>query len=291
MSIEQNKDSHTEVNSQDYQFLKIGGLNVAYQEKGQGTPVLFVHGFGSSSYTWTYVLKELPLNFRYILLDLPGFGKSDKPKHGGYYLIDQATILERVIQALNLNGLVFVGHSYGGGVGITYLLARGGQQAGFVRACVLIDSLGYQQTMPHLITQLTIPLLSKLGLRFIPPATLTKASLKAVFFDRHKIPGDLVEACANALRSPGARHALLETAKNLATKETPSLSAIFSTLTIPSLVIWGEKDGIVPLENANKFAGDLPNCTLKTIANCGHAPQEECPSKTAKYISDFLVRL
>ena len=119
---------------------------------------------------------------------------------------------------------------------------------------------------------------------------MVRMSLKTdVFFDRTKIPGDLVEAYATALKSHGAKQALLATANNLATVEDSfDLSSRIPTLTLPSLVIWGEEDKIVPLNNGYKLSKDLPNCTLETLSKCGHAPQEECPSRTAEIIGDFL---
>lgn len=283
--------THTEASQIQYHFLQIGAVQVAYRQIGKGDPVLLVHGFGTSSYTWTYVAEELPSGYRYILLDLKGFGKSDKPQDVTYRLRDQAGILEQVIQTLDLRRVVLVGHSFGGAVVLAYLLDGRGKEDGYVRGLILLDTPGYPQRLPPLVTRLTKPVVSKLGLQLLPARYLVRMTLEEVFFDDTKIPADLVEAYTQALELPGAKNALLVTAKYLTQEESPALGQQCAMLTFPTLIIWGEKDEIVPLENASRFAADLPKCTVKTIANCGHAPQEECPTETAKIMSDFLKRL
>jgi pimeloyl-ACP methyl ester carboxylesterase len=276
---------------EQYKFLKMGDLQIAYRELGEGNPVLLVHGFGASSYTWEYAVQRLPSNYRYILLDLKGFGKSDKPIDDAYRLVDQAAILEHVIGTLDLSQVTLIGHSYGGAVVLTYLLGRGGKNAGRVRGLVLIGTLGYDQFLPPLIARLNVPIVSGLGLRTLPAKHLVRMSLEDVFFDDAKIQDDLVQEYARALRSHGGRKALLATARYLSKKDGLGLSAQISTLQFPSLIIWGQHDEIVPLRNAARFNADIVGSEVKIIPNCGHAPQEECPSETANVIGNFLHQL
>lgn len=278
--------------NEHYHFLKIGDIQIAYREIGEGSPILMVHGFGVSSYTWEYVVKELPPNYRYIMLDLKGFGNSDKPQDHAYRIADQVAILKQVIQTLGLSDVTLVGHSYGGAVVLTYLTTEGEKHAEHIRGLILIDSAGYDQVLPPLINRLNIPIASKVGLLLLPREYLVRMTLKDVFFDDTRIPADLVAAYAQPLRSPGGKHALLATARYLAMKDGLALNKQIPTLPFPTLIIWGEQDQVVPVQNAYKFDEDLPNSTLAPfIPNCGHAPQEECPTETAALMSDFLERL
>src|SRR3970040_1651540 len=91
-------------------------VKLFYQEEGKGPPLLLIHGFGASTYTWRYVAPELAQTHRVIAVDLKGFGQSDKPFDERYSVFDQAELLKQLIIDNKLRDLALVGHSYGGGV-------------------------------------------------------------------------------------------------------------------------------------------------------------------------------
>ena len=102
-------------------YLTVDGVKLAYEEYGHGKPVLFLHGFGASSFSWRFVAQTLSkqLNRRCICLDLMGFGASEKPLDESYTLTRQANLVSGFISKMEIESLSLVGHSYGGGVCLT----------------------------------------------------------------------------------------------------------------------------------------------------------------------------
>ncbi len=141
-----------------------GPLKVFVREQGRGKPILFLHGFGASSYSWRYLQPELALTHRTIAIDLKGFGRSDKPADERYSLFDQADIVERFIEKKQLRDVTLVGHSYGGGVALGYAVNERGASLKRVSKLILLDSIAYRQNLPYFITALRTPVVSHLGL-------------------------------------------------------------------------------------------------------------------------------
>jgi pimeloyl-ACP methyl ester carboxylesterase len=272
-------------------FIDLPDLQIAYRETGSGPPIVFVHGFASSSYTWNYLVKYLPQYYRYILLDLKGFGDSDKPSGSKYRAVDQASVLKGFLKKLGLEDVVLIGHSFGGAVVLSYLLEEAESKETRIQGLVLVDTPGYQQEIPPLINRATIPFLSGAVLEFAPAGFLAKRSLRDIFFDPSKISTDLIEAYARPLKLPGAKQALMTTAKLLSREESLFPLDRLSAISLPTLIIWGEHDTIVPLHMATNFSTDIPNSVLRVISNCGHAPQEESPKETAQALNEFLHEL
>ncbi len=110
------------------------GVKINYYEAGQGPPVILLHGFGASAYSWRFLGPALAKDHRVFTLDLKGYGLSDKPEDGKYAVSDQADLVAAFIRTRDLHDLVVMGHSMGGGVTLmTYFTvaedAPGGSRA------------------------------------------------------------------------------------------------------------------------------------------------------------------
>ena len=109
------------------------------------------------------------------------------------------------------------------------------------------------------------------------------------YYDRSKITREQVTAYAAPIASAGGRHALLHTARQCIPANADELIASASTITAPTLILWGRADKVIPLKVGELLHQLLPNSTLEVIDECGHVPQEEKPEETVALISQFLA--
>jgi pimeloyl-ACP methyl ester carboxylesterase len=264
-------------------------MRLHYEERGFGEPILFVHGFGASTFSWRYLVPALGKDARLLLLDLKGFGGSPKPADGQYSIYDQARLVHRFITDRKLTNLTLIGHSYGGGVVLVTslsLLAEGQQR---LRRLVLIDSVGYKQPLPLFVKILRNPVLGPLAVTAVPRKLQVLSILKLAYHDNGKITAAAVDKYAEPLNSPGGRQALCETAKSMIPPDIDALTSQYGRITVPTFILWGEQDRIVPVAIGRRLKQDIPNSTLTVIEKCGHIPHEEQPEKALAAIQGFLA--
>lgn len=255
---------------------------------GEGPPILLLHGFGGTTYTWRHLVPQLSERNRVILVDLKGHGRSPKPRDDAYSLFDQADLLMDFIRDKDLRDITIIGNSYGGGVGlITTLKLRDAQEAG-VERLILIDSIGYPQRPPFYIAILRIPFIGPLSLALVSPEVSARMVLKEAYFDDSKIPEEAIEEYARPLREPEGKYALVQAARQAIPSNIDSLVNLYRTIETPTLIIWGRDDEIIPLSVGKQLVEALPNATLRIIPECGHVPQEECPEVLLPMIRAFL---
>jgi len=264
-------------------------VKLFYEEKGQGSPVLLVHGFGASTYTWRNIAPALAQNNRVIAVDLKGFGHSDKPFDERYSVFDQAELLKQLIIDNNLRDLALVGHSYGGGVALVLALDEDPRLDGRISKLVLLDTIAYPQDIPVFFRMLDVPLFSHLGVRMVPPSVQTRIALRIAYLDNSKIDEEEVEMYAAPLRTAAGKHAIIHSARQIMPERLEEISARYASITMPTLIGWCDYDRIVPLDVGLKLRRTLPNAQLKIIEGCGHMPQEEQPEATLSVIQGFLA--
>src|SRR5215469_12379089 len=134
------------------------------EERGHGEPIVMLHGFGSSTYTWRYIASPLSRTHRVIAVDLKGAGRSDKPFDGAYRILDQVALLKAVIVPNHLSRVTLVGHSFGGGVALALALYLNRTRPDTLVRLVLIDSIAYPQPLPLFMELLKTPVLAQVGL-------------------------------------------------------------------------------------------------------------------------------
>ncbi len=267
------------------------GIKIKYDEIGNGEPIILLHGFGASSYSWRNVLKSLNQKNKLFLIDFKGFGLSDKPMDDKYSISDQTEIIINFIQKNNLQNLILVGHSMGGAVALRTALRCVKMKNNLLKGLILLDSPAYKQRLPAFIQILRIPILNKLILALFPAKLCAKLVLKKCFFDDKKITDELIKDYSGPLRLSVSYHALIKTAQKLIPSEADEITKQYQEINIPTLLIWGQQDQIVPLSVGQKLKQAIPNSKLAVIPDCGHMPQEEKPKETAKIISEFLNRI
>lgn len=253
---------------------------------GKGQPLIMLHGFGASSYSFSKIIPELSKYFTIYAFDLKGFGDSPKPDDHRYSVYDQALLVDQYLKKHHLDKVILLGHSYGGGVALSLALMDPKRFA----KLVLIDSASYDQQLPKLIRWLQIPVLGKLGFYLIPATVEVKESYKYAFYDNRKIPEDIVKEYARNLYKPNARKVYLQTVENLIPEDIEKISRRYRTIQIPTLIVWGANDIVIRKEKAYRLHRDIPHSQLKIIPRCGHIPHEEKPQETLKLLEDFLLK-
>jgi pimeloyl-ACP methyl ester carboxylesterase len=271
----------------DYQ-----GVKINYYEKGEGPPVLLLHGFGACAYTWRFIGPPLAADHRVITMDLKGFGLSDKPADGHYAVADQAEMVADFIRRQDLGDLVIMGHSMGGGVTLMTYLKMKETDPGRLKKLVLIDSAGYPQKLPWFIWMAKVPGLSTVVGKMLSPRFAAALVLKKCYYDKDKVTEEQIDTYAYYGSLPGAVAAVSQTAKQIVPKDQDieALIAQYKTITVPVLVIWGAEDEVVPLKVGQQFKRDIPGAKLVILPRCGHVPPEEEPLATRQAIMEFLEK-
>ena len=267
-----------------------GPLRLAVMDQGRGRPILLLHGFATSSFTWQAIAPELAKNHRVIAVDLRGFGASDKPLDDRYSIFDQADAIEALIEQENLKDLTIVGHSFGGGVTLALAMRAAGQRHPRLRNIVLIDSIAYKQPIPIFFRLLQVPVLGEISMTLVPPEFQAAQGLRLAYYDRDKITSRAVAEYANTLYSPAAKHALTKTVEQIIPPNYEEVAEKYKTIKIPALVVWCTGDKVVPPFFGHRLRADLPSSELVMFSDCGHMPQEERPEDTVRAIQGFLAR-
>lgn len=272
--------------SSEYKHIDINGVSIAYTDRGEGHPVLFVHGFGSFSFTWRKVMPYLPLQFRFVSIDLKGHGHSEKKCDEHLAPFDQSVILTEFIKRLDLRNMVVVAHSTGGTVSLITLFNDEIRER--TERLVLIDSHGVLNQMPDFINDLAAASPRSFMVRLANENLMVSLVLKQAFHDENKIEDETVLSYADILRQNNAKECLIASARQLEIANVRSFQDNVKKIPFPILLIWGEQDAIADLDEARNFCENMPNAELKVVSECGHCPQEEKPFETAKYIAQFL---
>lgn len=267
-----------------------GSVRINYYEFGRGKPLIFLHGFGGASYTWRHIYPALKQDHHIFLIDLKGFGLSERPRDGQYTPRDQAEIVASFLEEKNLKSVTLVGHSFGGAVALlTYFMAN--HKKPRIKSLILVDSAGYPESLPNFIKILRIPLLNILLPKIVPARLAVARVLIKSFYDDDKITDDMFLAYTYYNRLPGSDYAARKTAEQIVPENIDEVIRKFPDITVPVLLIWGYEDEIIPLAYGFKLHRAIPGSQMVSLKQCGHIPPEEKPRETGAAISAFLQSL
>jgi len=259
-----------------------------YEVFGNGDPILAIHGLGASAYTWRNLKDRLP-DHKLILIDLKGHGESVKPRDANYSIPDQAELVLQFIREHDLRNLTLVGNSYGGAVSLMVAIRLGKEEPDRLSKLILICSGGYNQDLPWHLKLMRAPVLGWMALRLLPATVNTLTVLRYSYYNKRLITWSQCEAYAAPIYSPGGRHALAQVAKQAVPENFEEFIAQYPNITVPTLIIWGRNDRVIPLSIGERLNRDIPNSRLVVLDKVGHVPQEEKPEETIAAILNFLV--
>jgi 2-hydroxymuconate-semialdehyde hydrolase len=264
------KDSH---------FVSVDGQQLHYTRHGRGTPIILIHGFAGSTYTWRELIPLLAPTHTVYAVDLLGFGLSDKPTDGEYSMSNQARLIIGFVEALGLQQPALVGHSMGAVIAACAALPSPAR----IGSLVLIDPGFYHGRPPPFAKHLFFPF-DVLAAKSFYTKGVRKKSLQRCYYDQSLITDALVDNYLKPTSTPGAVAALARINKT----EVVNAIDICVRLRLPTLLVWGRYDGIVPLEDAERVRQEIAGSQLAVIDDAGHMVQEEKPQELAAAILNFL---
>lgn len=264
-----------------------GSLNLYKETYGEGDPILCLHGLGANLFTWRHLISPLSRNHKLVLVDFKGCGKSPKPRDSGYSIAQKTNEIYQLILEDDLSNLTLIGNSLGGAISLLLAVRLLEEDPSRLSKLVLIDSAADKRYVPaHL--KLIRSILGAPLVYGAPGKLAAKMTLKFCYYDPRKVTKEQVEAYASPLATAGGRHALLETARQCIPENADELMDNLSTVKVPTLILWGRQDKVIPLAVGEILNKALPDSTLQIIEECGHVPQEERPEETIELISAFL---
>jgi pimeloyl-ACP methyl ester carboxylesterase len=261
-------------------FIEIGGVELHYRDEGQGPILLMLHGFGGSLHNWNEWVAGLVGDYRIIRIDLPGFGLSSpmRRKVQMDWIVD---ILKGFVDALGLAHFTLIGNSLGGWAAWEFT-ARYPEQ---VERLVLLAAAGFFQDSgkPSGIEMMGKDQFRKL-LRTGAPKVLVRALAKNSFGDKDKLPEDLVHRTYLMVNRTGMLASMIYVASSDAKSNLERLAKIQKRV----LIMWGEKDKVIPVSHADFFYSDLVNSELILYSGVGHVPMMEIPDRSLMDLLAFL---
>jgi pimeloyl-ACP methyl ester carboxylesterase len=224
-----------------------------------------------------------------LTVDMKGFGRAPKPDDGRYAPADQAELVLRLVRERDLARITLVGHSLGGGVAL--YLALGLRDAGEARRLerlVLIAGAAYRQVLPPFVALARHPRISATALRVLGPEFVIAQALRAIVFDSSGITRDQVRGYAAPLHDPASLVGLFDSARQILPPDLERITPRYADIDVPTLLLWGRQDRVVPLWVGRRLAGVLPRSTLHVLERCGHMPAEERTVQSLAALQAFL---
>ena len=273
------------------QQVTVAGLQTEYLTAGEGAPLLLLHGVGDSAYSWQRVIPTLARTHRIYAPSLPGFGMSSK-QVSDYSPEFFTSFVTAFLDELALREVAIVGNSLGGLVATRFALAYPKR----VSALVLIDSAGMGRHLTFAMRLLTLPgmdkLVSVLGQTKLGAKLWSLSVTSLLFANPTQAPRDWFDRLNRMARDPGYLKATVEAVKGGNTlagqRDREIMLEQLPRLTMPTLLIWGECDRIVPAHQARQASARLTRGQLVLLPNCGHVPQLEQPNRVEEVLSQFL---
>jgi len=249
-------------------------------------PLVLLHGLLVTSHSFRGVMFALAHNRRVIAVDLPGCGGSDRPDPtdaGDYAVPWLADRVAELVEHLELESFDLVGHSFGG----TVALALAADEAPRLRRLVLVDPVAFSMELP---LEGKLALLPRLG-PYVFKTLYGRADLRRHLARVHSAPEHIDATALNVywdrLSRDGGREAAYAMLCHLTLLSW--LAPRLSTIQTPALVVWGDRDTLMPVSHGEELAGLLVEATLQIVEGCGHAVPEERPQELQSLIEAFCA--
>ncbi len=252
--------------------INVNGLDTHYFTAGQGDPLVVIHGGGGDARTWLNNIEALSDKYTVYAPDLPGYGGS-QPLDGHYYIPELAEFVDSFSDNLGLDSFHLVGHSLGGGIALNYAL----ESPHRIRKLVLVSSLCLGREIALWVRLLSIPaLLRSIG-------SLVMAVLRAIRWLVKLLlaPVEFVMPLSPASVTMGGSITTFR-------EQTLVLANRLSEIMMPTLLVWGAKDPIVPVRQAYAAAQAIPDCRLEVFEGRGHNVHRDEVQKFSHVLTGFL---
>ena len=267
------------------------GLRVHLRDEGpvDAPAIMLLHGSSASLHTWEPWVARLKDRYRVISYDQPGHGLTGPHPQDRYDAAAFVDVVDRIAQNRNLDKFVLAGNSMGGWVAWNYALAHPDKLVGLV----LVDASG-PKLPPGIEPKLPIgfrlartPVLRDF-LREITPRSMVEKSLRQSVSVQSSVTPAVVDRYWSLLHYPGNRRA---TSLRFATPRNEASPQALAGITMPTLIIWGREDRLVPVEAAAVYDRYIPNSRAIIYDGVGHIPMEEAPDRSAADLRAFMATL
>jgi len=258
--------------------ISVYGQQIRFLEAGTGPDLVLVHGLGSSAtMDWGKVIPGLAQHYHVIAMDQLGFGSSEKPLIA-YGIQTWVDMLDGFLKAKHITHFMLAGESLGGWIAGLYVVeATQDSSMAMPNRLVLSDAAGHRSLVEH-------------GLPLFGPVSFSgiRTGLRSLFYNKALITDDLVKATFQTRMAEGTQYTQESFARNANAPDT-FLDNHMTAIQIPTLVIWGQDDQVIPLSDGQDFAAHIPNAHLVIIPHSGHAPGIECPEEFLNAVTPFLA--
>lgn len=269
-----------ELAGEEDRFTTVNGHTIHYTKAGTGKPLILVHGFAGSTYTWRHLIPLLADRYTVYAYDVLGFGLSDKPPDADYSMKAHGDAILSLMDALNLPSATLIGHSMGGVI-IGYA-ARAAPSR--IERLVMVEPGFYTSKTPAFLQYMYFPL-NRIMARQFYSRSMTERFLRASFYNKSLVTEEVIDAYMIPTRTP---HVLDAMAHMMVTVATQKYDGVSEGIKRPTLMVWGEREpGVLP-GAAKRLTAEIEGSTLTPVQACGHYVQEEKPQELARAIRDFL---
>jgi len=264
-------------------YIEVGGTSLRVRDSGdpRSPAVILLHGFGSSLETWEPWAQSLSGTYRVVRFDLPGSGLSEPDRSASYADSRSLELIEGLMDHLGLENAVFIGNSMGGRIAWRFAAAYPSR----VRKLVLISPDGFASPGFEYGKPPQVPAALNL-MKYFLPRSLMRNYLRAAYGDPTRLSDAVIDRYYDLLRAPGNRDAMLRRMQQSVLEDPVPL---LRQIAIPTLLLWGRKDRLIPFANAADYLRALPNATLVAFPELGHVPHEEEPVESLKTVERFLA--
>lgn len=268
------------------QFVEAAGVRLHVRDTGRkdkdAAAIILLHGFGMSLHTWDAWAKALEPDFRVVRLDLPGFGLTGIDPTGDYTDARMLTVIAALMDKLGIARASIAGNSMGG----RFAWEFAAKYPARVDKLILISPDGFASFGLEYGKRASVPTMVKL-MQYVLPKPMLKSSLAPAYADQSRLPDDVVTRYHDLMLVPGVRGAIIARMEQLVLEDPVPL---LKSIKAPTLLVWGEKDAMIPLSNAIDYQKALPDSTLVTFPKLGHVPHEEDPVQSLAPVRAFLLK-
>jgi pimeloyl-ACP methyl ester carboxylesterase len=267
-------------------FLKVAGMSVHLRDEGPSedkTPIVLLHGTGSSLHAWEGWAQALKNRRRVIRFDLAGFGLTGPSPDGIYSIGKDVGLVIAVLDRLGVERCILGGNSLGGTIAWRTALSYPER----VEKLILVDSGGYPRSAISQPIGFRLAEMPGIGwlLQNTLPHFLVAQGFRNVFGHPDRVTDEMIDRSVELTQREGNRRALIARFRQRA---PGTFSNRIPELKLPTLIIWGGKDRLIPVENAHRFHRDIAGSTLVVFDDLGHAPEEEDPARSVEAVKEFL---
>jgi pimeloyl-ACP methyl ester carboxylesterase len=263
------------------EMIRLEDAAIHYVDRGQGQPLVLIHGLGGRIYNFRYNIPALSEHLRVVALDLKGFGYSERPAAGDYSLTAQARLVSELMDRLGIPRAAVLGHSMGAAIALR-LAATYPEK---VDRLILVGSAPPNGMVPRFAASRPLRPLLRLGTALVlHQPRLREEVLRQGFYDPAFLSPEMLEEFRRSASIRGSTNAIASLLSDVARDEPVDLSQVSQ----PVLLLWGEGDRWTNLRLARRLADELPDARLQVIDRARHMVLEERAEEANKAILAFL---